>query len=266
MKMNKEVVEARRKSIMQKIQANGSVTVDELAKKLKVAPMTIRRDLQYWEDRGAVVRFYGGARLVQTFVEDGEDNNEPYKHAIAKYAAQFVEENDTIFINTSSTALLILHYIKNKHVTAITNNANAVFVDYDPRISVVLSGGELRIPKESMVGDFALNNINRVTANKCFLGCSGFDIEAGMCTAILQEVSINETMIKRCDGPVFMLADSTKLGKTHQFSVADISAFQYLITDQRASEEQIAEFEEKNVQTITLGPLCNFPASNTKKN
>ena len=168
MKMNKEVVDNRRKIIMQKIQTNGTVTVDELAQELNVAPMTIRRDLQYWEEKGALVRFYGGARLVQTFVENGEDNNEAYKHAIAKYAAQFIDEGDTVFINTSSTALLMLHYIKNKHVTVITNNAKAVFVDYDPQISVVLSGGELRTPKESMVGDFALNNINRVTAGQMF--------------------------------------------------------------------------------------------------
>lgn len=78
MKMNKEVVDNRRKIIMQKIQTNGTVTVDELAQELNVAPMTIRRDLQYWEEKGALVRFYGGARLVQTFVENGEDNNEAY--------------------------------------------------------------------------------------------------------------------------------------------------------------------------------------------
>lgn len=262
MKMNKEVVDNRRKIIMQKIQTNGTVTVDELAQELNVAPMTIRRDLQYWEEKGALVRFYGGARLVQTFVENGEDNNEAYKHAIAKYAAQFIDEGDTVFINTSSTALLMLHYIKNKHVTVITNNAKAVFVDYDPQISVVLSGGELRTPKESMVGDFALNNINRVTADKCFLGCSGFDIEAGMCTAILQEVSINETMIKRCKGPVFMLADATKIGKTHQFNVADISSFHYLITDQRVSEEQLAEFKERKIQTAALNPLNSYSTRN----
>ena len=51
MKMNKEVVDNRRKIIMQKIQTNGTVTVDELAQELNVAPMTIRRDLQYWEEK-----------------------------------------------------------------------------------------------------------------------------------------------------------------------------------------------------------------------
>ena len=73
MKMTKEVVDKRRKKIMQEIQVKGTVNVDELATELNVTPLTIRRDLQYWEDMGAVERFYGGAKLVQNFVEHDID-------------------------------------------------------------------------------------------------------------------------------------------------------------------------------------------------
>lgn len=260
MKMNKEVVDTRRKKVMAKIQVLGRVDVEDLAKELAVSPLTIRRDLQYWEEQGAIERFYGGARLIQSFVDNDEihENNEPYKHAIAKYAAQYVEEGDTIFINTSSTALLVLKYIRGKRVTVITNNGKAIFMDHDPLVSIVLSGGELRIPKESMVGDFALNNLNRVTANKSFMGCSGFDIHAGMSTAILQEVSINETMINRCKGSVFLLGDYTKIGNVHQFIAADVNAFQYLITDKRVNEEQLEEFRHAGIQTVALDPLFTY--------
>ena len=58
MKMTKEVVDTRRKKIMQEIQVKGTVNVDDLASELNVTPLTIRRDLQYWEDMGAVERFY----------------------------------------------------------------------------------------------------------------------------------------------------------------------------------------------------------------
>ena len=46
MKMSKEIVDARRKKIMEKIQIQGKVNVEELSKELNVAPLTIRRDLQ----------------------------------------------------------------------------------------------------------------------------------------------------------------------------------------------------------------------------
>ena len=50
MKMNKEVVDERRKKVMSKIQIQGKVNVEDLAKELHVSPLTIRRDLQYWEE------------------------------------------------------------------------------------------------------------------------------------------------------------------------------------------------------------------------
>ena len=46
MKMTKEVVDTRRKKIMQEIQVKGTVNVDDLASELNVTPLTIRRDLQ----------------------------------------------------------------------------------------------------------------------------------------------------------------------------------------------------------------------------
>lgn len=257
MKMNKIVVESRRNKIMKEIQCKGSALVDDLASQLMVSPLTIRRDLQYWEEIGAVERFYGGARLIQSFVDndDPELSNEPYKHAIAKYAAQYVQDGDTIFINTSSTALLVLKYIRNKRVSVITNNGKAIFMDHDPLVSIYLSGGELRIPKESMVGDFALNNLNRVSANKAFLGCSGISVASGMTTAILQEVAINEVMINRCNGDTFILADHTKIGNNHSFISGSIQSFDYLITDNLSDEEELFAIQSAGLKTITLDPL-----------
>lgn len=258
MKMTKEVVNKRRKKIMQLIQETVTVNVDDLANKLKVAPSTIRRDLQYWEDLGAVERFYGGARLIQPFVENEQNINEPYKHAIAKYAATFVNDGDTIFINTSSTALLVIKYIIGKRVTVITNNGKAIFLDHDPNVQIVLTGGELRFPKETMTGEFALNNIQKIVANKAFLGCSGFDSKLGMSTAILPEVSINEAMISRCCGEAFILADATKINYVHQFVVAKPDDFKYLLTDTRVSKEQIEDFKHKGIYIKQLNPLLNY--------
>ncbi|MCI5772929.1 MAG: DeoR/GlpR family DNA-binding transcription regulator [Erysipelotrichaceae bacterium] len=256
MKTNKEIVNKRRNDIMHIIQNQGYANVENLAHHFNVSCLTIRRDLQFWEEKGAIEKYYGGAKLVQNFVEnDYATSNEPYKHAIAKFAAQFVEDGDTIFINTSSTALLVIKYIRHKKVTIITNNAKAIFMDHDPAVTIVLTGGELRIPKESMVGDFALNNLQKVNANKSFLGCSGICCENGMSTAILQEVSINETMVQRTKGKVFILADATKIGITHKFNATSINNITHLITDKRVDDTMIDEFKQKGIQTYRLDPI-----------
>ena len=138
-------------------------------------------------------------------------------------------------------------------------------MDHDPMVSICLSGGELRIPKESMVGDFALNNLNKVSATKAFLGCSGFSVASGMTTAILQEVAINEVMITRCIGETFILADHTKIGTNHSFISGMIQSFDYLITDHLAPEEELLAIQEAGVKTVTLDPLTHIADSFTKR-
>ncbi len=257
MKVNYSIVRQRRNNIMLLIQKLGDISSADLAKEFNVSEITIRRDLQYWEDLDAIIRYHGGAKLVQRMVEVQNPllSNERYKRAIAKYAAQYVNEGDTIFINSSSTALLVIEYIIHKRVHVITNNARAVFIKHDPLVTINLTGGELRYPKEVMVGEFVLNNLNKINADKCFLGCSGIDKDYGLTTAILSEVQINEKMISRCSGSVFVLADYTKINQHHSFNSSPLSNISYLITDINASDEDISELESPDLEVIRLNPL-----------
>ena len=81
-----------------------------------------------------------------------------------------VEDGDTIFINTSSTALAMVPYIHAKNVVVITNNGNAITIPHSAEVTIILTGGELRHIKGTMVGEFALDNINMVSTRKTFLG------------------------------------------------------------------------------------------------
>lgn len=260
MKVKYSVVQERRNNIMILLQKLGKIDVDTLAYEFNVSAITIRRDLQNWEDLGAVARFHGGAKLVQSMVDLENDNmtNEKYKHAIAKFAAQYIEDGDTIFINTSSTALLVIQYIVNKRVVAVTNNAKALLLKYDPLISIVLTGGEVRNPKESLVGDFAISAIKKVSANKCFLGCSGITSKDGLTTSIMQESSINEAMMDRTTGPKFILCDYTKVGNKHSFSYGNVRDIDYLITDINADDEELDNIKDMNVEVVKLKPLMQI--------
>ena len=91
----------------------------------------------------------------------------------------------------------MIKYIKDKRVIVITNNGKAIYTEHSSKVSVILSGGELREIKEAMVGEFASNNISKVTAKKSFIGCSGLSLESGMTTEILSEVNINQLMLQR---------------------------------------------------------------------
>lgn len=257
MKINYEIVDKRRNDIMVLIQKLGKVSITTLAKEFNVSDITIRRDLQYWEDKGAILRYHGGAKIVQKMIDDIEPKltNMRYKEALAKYAANYVQDGDTIFINSSSTALAVVKHIHHKRVNVITNNARILYMEVDPLITVNLTGGELRYPKFCLDGQIAIDTLNKITATKCFLGCSGIDIENGLTTAILSEVQINKKMIERCKGSVFLLADYTKIFEHYSFTSAHVNDIDYLITDVNTSEEDLQAFKEQDIQVVRLKPL-----------
>ena len=222
------------------------------------SPLTIRGELEMVQKNGILTRFYVGARLVDAASEGNLFSSHLVlnKHAIAIKASQMVENGDSIFINTSSTALLMLNYITASHVTVITNNAKSIFIEnHAPDMAVVLTGGELRFPKSSMVGDFALTNLNRVTADKCFLGCAGITAEEGITTNILQEASINETMLRRTNGPRYILADNSKIGIHQNFVSGTLDSIDILITDVSANPKELAKLIARGVKVEQVKPV-----------
>lgn len=249
MKREKKYVDNRRDKILELVQSNPNVRVNELADKLSVSLITIRRDLQYLEEQKLLKRTHGGAVLLKSNIVEVEETDEVsyYRRLIAKYAATLVEDGDSLFINTSSNALQMLSYVKASNITAITNNGKVINKEFGTGINVILTGGELRYPKDAMVGDYAIRNLSTVFAKKAFVGCSGITPDSGMMTEIASEVSVNEIMVNHSTEAVYVMADHTKIGKRSSFISCSIEKVKYLITDELAPEDILEEFRNKGV-------------------
>lgn len=243
MKRERAYVDGRRNQILEMMQTNPEVRVDELAQRLGVSLITVRRDLQFLEDQKALRRVYGGAIASP----DAANEVKLYRKLIARYAATLVSSNDNLFINTSRNALQMLEYIQCSNVTVITNNGKAIICNYAPGVNVVLTGGELRHPKDAMVGDFALRNLNLIYANKAFMGCAGISAENGITTEIFNEVSMNSLMIEHATQGVYVLADHTKIGRNSSFISGPIEKVKVLITDEKAPDEALELIRERGV-------------------
>lgn len=258
MKKVQSIVSNRRDQIIKYLKENKTIKNEDLAELLHTSPLTIRRDLQALEEEGLVRRHYGGAILTEDLdtinnnSETSPTNYTKQKNAIAKNAANLIKDGDTIFINTSSTALLILEYLGDKRVVVVTNNGKALQSTIGPNVELVLTGGQVYGRKQSMVGDFATHILSKITASKCFLGVSGIEAHSGISTSVLQETLVNKEMINRCNGPVYILTDSSKIGRHHNFSSGDIDKVSHIITDSDISQEDIEVFQEVGIKITTV--------------
>lgn len=262
MKRKSSVVNERRDRILEILQEHNIAKIEELARMLSVSELTIRRDLTELEKQNKLERFFGGACLTKSnlsfrnnYQNFKSDNR--YVNAIAACAASLVEENDIIFLNTSVTALSMIPYIM-KRVTILTNNANAINVECPPWVTILLTGGELQGVKKAMTGEFAINNLERVTATKSFLGCSGFSVNVGMTTALMNEVAINKMMLSKVTGATYVLADGKKIGEESNFVSCATENIQNLITDERVTHKQVQEIKDKGINVIRVDACGNM--------
>ena len=110
----------RRKRILEELEKVKVIKALELAEKYEVGVETIRRDFDFLEKQGDRKKIYGGATLHQKkeMVSKELDyktrmNSEILeKIEIAKKAVNFIEENDTIFLNDSSTNIYLAKELK----------------------------------------------------------------------------------------------------------------------------------------------------------
>ena len=217
--------------------------------------MTIRRDLIYLEQKGLLERIRGGAGKIkrittENLFEQKKQQNSKEKIAIGKKVAQFLEDNDTVFINPGSTVLHAITKLNGLSLKIITNNPMISFLEVDPKSSVFLIGGELRRESHSIVGESAMNMLGQIFANKCILGADGVSLKYGLTNSSLAEAMLNKKMIDQTRGKVIILADHTKIGKVGPFLTCPIDFIDVLITTKGFPEEYFSQLINKGIQVI----------------
>ncbi|MGG5317444.1 DeoR/GlpR family DNA-binding transcription regulator [Enterococcus sp. AZ072] len=253
MKNSIVAIDKRHAEILEILEANHQMTTQELAEALDVSLSTIRRDLNLLEEKNDIIRKYGYCIFNYDNKRDFDQSGpERIKQAIAREASKHVQDYDTIFINSSSTALKTIDYLNSEHLTIVTNNLKVNYSPHNANYNYILTGGEMRFPKEALVGDIAMNTISSMNADVCIIGCSGVSLESGVTTKIINEAKINELMINHTIKRKVLVADHRKIGLTSQFKIADISVFDYLITDQFSSPETLKEIQKMGVKVIQI--------------
>lgn len=233
----------------------GSKSVKSLATYFNISEMTIRRDLKYLEEVGLIQRFHGGALLVEDINTKNPNNSiyiERIKAEIAKNAANYVENNSTIYINSGSTALNVVDYLSDLSLVIVSNNPSLYQKETNPNTTSIITGGEVRSPKDVLVGDLAINALSDIHADIAVISCSGVSAEKGISTNNLHEARINKVMIDNAYKLVVLVADHRKIGNDTNFIVTDLTKVDLLITDIYSDTDAIRKIEDLGVRVIQV--------------
>ena len=246
----------RRIKILNLIQEDGHAKVQQLAKSFGVSEVTIRQDLAYLEQHGFIQREHGGAFLkdIRDFAKNGtlfNQANLESKIEIAHKAASYVNEGDTIILDSGSTttelAKLLVNY---KSLTVITNSLNiSLILGENPGITLIVSGGEFKAPTLSLTGNIAANSFKGLHVSKLFLATAGISDEMLLTYPSFSDIAVKSAMIRAAD-KIYLLADSTKIGKSSLVSLGRITLIDTLITDKSITKEQLAALNDTKIEVI----------------
>ncbi|WP_339182369.1 DeoR/GlpR family DNA-binding transcription regulator [Oceanobacillus sp. FSL W7-1293] len=247
----------RQEIIMQYLQTNKSVRIADLSNDLGVTRETIRKDLYEMEQEGIVLKVHGGAILnkanLETKYVTRKTVNEEEKKAIAKKAAELVEDGDTIYIDYGTTALYFSREINNKKdLTIITNSLPIAqeLIDYSD-FDVIIIGGNVRKNENSLFGPIAYRGIEKLFVDKGFFGIGGLDLQAGYTNMHMGESEVSRLMMKHCQLKI-MMADFSKFHSTSMNQVAAIDEVDILITDTTSDAEAVETIKSLQTKVYTV--------------
>jgi DeoR family fructose operon transcriptional repressor len=255
--MSKPLIPAQRRERIQEYLAAHQIarTVD-LCNLLETSEATVRRDLEWLEQKGVLERTHGGAILSQRMVYEQEyqqraQHHPEEKRRIGELAASLIEEGDIVFINSGTTATQVLQHIRSDfRISVFTNNVSAVLELGKPGFHYYLIGGEFQPRSNSLAGGFALENLKQIYANKTILGVDGISLKHGCTVPTKPEAEVVRQMIERTKGPVIVVADHSKWGIVSNFQVASIDEIDKLVADDKLDSSAIESLAAHDVECL----------------
>jgi DeoR/GlpR family transcriptional regulator of sugar metabolism len=234
--------------------SDGAKSLEDLAEKLGVSTATVRRDLLSLEKRGKIRRVHGGAIRADIFSDEPVFSEkrkikEKEKDLIAKKAAEFIRNGDSIYLDGGSTTLAICRHLGGKQNLSITTNsldAAAELTDSGHNLFIV--GGKFRPISRTIVGALTRQTIASLHFDTAFLGTIGFT-ENGISTTDPEEAYTKEIVMKNA-GYVVLLADSSKLGMPSFAVSGELEDIDALITDKKPPAKFAKILRKKGIKLI----------------
>ncbi len=213
----------RQQQILEMIQKKRQATVTELASKLYVSEMTIRRDLEKLDREGLLQRYHGGAVANQEYIQYPINLrmhiNEKEKRELARVAETHIQNGQTIFLPGSSTCAFLIPCFKNyEELCVVTNSVQFMILLARMGIRCILSGGEYVESHKILVGRNAERLLRSLSFDIAFLACDGIS-EAQMVTVEDEQTAEIVRIGFENSKKRIILSDRSKIGNQYTYNI-----------------------------------------------
>jgi DeoR/GlpR family transcriptional regulator of sugar metabolism len=250
----------RMQRILELLETRDGVHVSELADEFLVSEVTVRHDLSELARQGLVARVRGGVRpLERGHSELAFDVRlrlqADQKRAIARAAAAMVDDGEAVALDSSTTAYFLARELRGRRELVVVTNGLLIAgaLTDSPGITVLLTGGMLRHPAMSVVGDIAADVLRATRIDKGFFGARGLSLDRGLMDLNPEEVRIKQELAAACT-QVIGIFDSTKWHRTALLPFVATDHVHAIVTDTGAPSDRVQAWRKRGVEVVTGRP------------
>lgn len=245
----------RQQMIQEFIEKNNVVTIKELHELCPdVSLMTIHRDLDALERAGFIVKFRGGARSVRHAGDLGFDirlqENVSGKNVMAAKALELIQPNSTIFLDASTTNLILARKLPDTNLNIFTTGPNiAIELCRLVNPNITLCCGTLNRKNMALSGPNTLDMLDKINIDIAFIGVSGCFADVGFTCGTEADMVIKHSVIKKARTSVVM-CDHGKFSRLMPYTFATFRDVDYLISDERVPDSIAVAAVEGGVEVL----------------
>lgn len=244
----------RQKEIIEILSKEHNVRIEQLAKRFHVSGETIRRDLKYLENEKMLRRVHGGAvhsemRIKELIYEEREIKNSEEKRAVAKLAANFIKDGDSLVINSGTSTQELAKALCQKNSLSVITNSIVIAGELvkNETNNVLVVGGKLRRDGMGISGNLSTEFVSKFRVDKAVIGIGGISLEHGLTEFQLEEAAVLRKMLEIAAQKI-VLTDYSKLMQTCFNKVCDVKDIDIVLCDWNMPLKEQEEYREHGIE------------------
>ncbi len=251
------LVEERRQRVLDFVTEKGFVALADLAQSMEASESTLRRDLDYWDERGVIRRTHGGAMFLPDHalpaLEERSSRELTEKGLIAKVAAARIQDGDAILLDGGTTTLEVARLLVGRPLQVVTNSLPIANLFANSRETELVILGGFVYPKTGVaLGPLTVKMMEGINVRQTLLSVGGITAK-GLFNSNLLLVE-TELAMMRCADEVVVVADHTKVGRQALAFLCELPAIDTLIVDRGLTDTQRALLNQNDVRVLLAGP------------
>ena len=249
------IADQRLDQIMQIASKTEFVEVDDLATRLNVSQMTIRRDLQRLSEMGLMQRRHGGA-VISSSIREEKDYltkktlNLASKKRLAAAALNFIADNDILYLDGGTTTFELASLLDPaQHLTVITNDISAARELLGKDIPTILVGGLLQRSTQTSMGAAAAEFLKQFSVTTAFIGTTAVSHDFDVMCPTIEKACLKKTAMQIAQKSI-LLADNSKFFGYSLNRFANLTDFSVTITDKDFPEADLKRMEASFINIV----------------